>query len=182
MARSVRERHRWFDPCAVAASCVRSGAGVEMFGPTDMSTPVTRGELREELEHIHRKFQDFQQELRIELKAELAPLATKAELAPLATKAELKAELAPLATKAELAILATKAELVPLATKVELELWGGALLARIDRTEQRMSAELARHAGAIHEAMTALFAASDEKYADLPGRVNRLEYAVFAPK
>jgi hypothetical protein len=133
-----------------------------MVASTDMSTPVTRGELREELEQ-------FRQELRQELKQELVHLATKAELAPLATKAEL----APLATKAELAHLATK---------TELELWGGALRAHIDRTEQRLSAELARHAGAIQESMIALFAARDEQYADLPGRVSRLEAAVFAPK
>ena len=40
-----------------------------MTGSTDMSTPVTRGELREELEQLKQQF-----ELR------LAPLATKAEL------------------------------------------------------------------------------------------------------
>ncbi len=106
-----------------------------MMASTDMSTPVTRGELREELEQLR---QEFRQEL--------------------------------------------KQELVHLATKTELELWGGALLAHIDRTAQRLSAELARHTGAIHESMLAMFAASDEKYADLPGRVNRLEGAVFAPK
>jgi hypothetical protein len=141
-------------------------AGVVMVASTDMSAPVTRGELREELEQ-------FRQELRHEFKQEL-----KQELVPLATKAEL----APLATKAELAPLATKAELAPLATKADLENWGGALRAHIDRTEQRLSAELARHVGAIHEAMSAWFAASDEQYADLPGRVSRLEATVFAPK
>jgi hypothetical protein len=91
-----------------------------MAGATDMSTPVTRDELR----------------------AELAPLATKAELAPLATKAEL----APLATKAELAPLATKAEL-----HAALDLWGGALLARMEGLEQRLFAELARHITAAFE-------------------------------
>jgi hypothetical protein len=162
-----------------------------MVASTDMSTPVTRGELREDLEQF-----------RQELKQEFVHLATKEELAQLATKAELvhlatKEELAHLATKEDLAQLATKAELAHLATKRELELWGGALLARIgsneqrleqrlieriDGTEQRLSAELARHAGAIHESMSAMFAASDEKYADLPGRMNRVEAAVFAPK
>jgi hypothetical protein len=33
-----------------AAACVRSRAGVAMVDATDMSTPVTRGELREALE------------------------------------------------------------------------------------------------------------------------------------
>jgi hypothetical protein len=123
-----------------------------MVASTDMSTPVTRGELRDELEL-------FGQELRQEFKQELVHLATKAELAQLASQ---------------------------MATKADLESWGGALRAHIDRTEQRLSAalsaELARHAGALQESMSALFAASDEQYADLPARVSRLEATVFAPK
>jgi hypothetical protein len=117
----------------------------------DMSAPVTRGELREEL----------------------ANLATKAELANLATKAEL-------------ANLATKAELANLATKVDLELWAGALLARmtesIERSEQRLLAELARHTNAIFESMAMQIRIIDDKYADLPARTNRLEAKVFGPE
>jgi len=108
-----------------------------MTASTEMSTPVTRGELLEALEVL---------------------------------KAELKAE------------LATKAELLPLATKAELELWGGALLARINSSEQRLSAEMARQFGAFQEWMTARFVAADEKYETLPDRVCRLETAVFGPK
>jgi hypothetical protein len=104
-----------------------------MADTTDMSTPVTRGELR----------------------AELAPLATKAELAPLATKAE-------------------------------LELWGGALLARIEQRinslEQRLLTELARHTRAISESMSMQISAIDDRYTDLPRRVRRLEAKVFPPK
>ncbi|MEO7731731.1 MAG: hypothetical protein ABIY55_12215 [Kofleriaceae bacterium] len=74
---------------------------------TDMSTPVTRGALREVL----------------------------------------KQELAPFATRAETATLATKAEIATFATKADLELWGGALLASIERSEQRLSAEIARQIG-----------------------------------
>jgi hypothetical protein len=113
-----------------------------MMDSTDMTTPVTRGELREELAQLEQKLEQ---------------------------------------------------KLAYLATKRELEFWGGALLARIEaseqrhialveRTEQRLGAELARHAGAINESISTRFAASDEKYADLPGRVNRLEAAVFTPK
>ncbi len=197
-----------------------------MTDSTDMSTPVTRGELQDTLGL-------FQQELRMErqheIQAVVAPLATKAELqaaiAPLATKAELQAAIAPLATKAELhheiqaaiAPLATKAELhheiqtaiAPLATKAELELWGGALLARIrqgeqrignvergqqhlielvqqtqqqlQQTEQRLLAELARHTSAVYESMRTQIKASTEPFDDLPGRVNRLETEVFGP-
>ena len=134
-----------------------------MAGATDMSTPVTRGELR-------------------------------AELAPLATKAELRAAIAPLATKAEIAPLATKAELraaiAPLATKVELELWGGALLARLegalrarlDAFEHRLLADLARHTNAAFESMSTQISVIDEKYNDLPPRVSRLEGKVFTPE
>jgi len=45
-----------------------------------------------------------------------------------------------------------------------------------------LHAELARHAGAIYESMSTLISASDEKYADLPKRVSRLEATVFAPE
>jgi len=116
---------------------------------SNMSAPVTRGELREELKL-----------LRAEIHQAIAPLATKAELAP----------------------LATKAELAPLATKAELELWGGALLARIDSSQQQLQADLARHANALHEWLGSMLRAHDEKYTDLPGRVGRLESAVFTPK
>jgi hypothetical protein len=80
--------------------------------------------------------------------------------------------------------------LAPLATKVELDLWGGALLARIqselteriELSEQRLIAELARHAKAFQESTTSMIAVIDEKYADLPSRVGRLEAEVFAPR
>jgi len=129
-----------------------------------MSTPVTRGEMQAE-------FAQF--EIRLEQR------------------------LAQLATKAELAQLATKAELAQLATKVELEIWGGALLARIasgeqrlldrmieriDASEQRLLMELARHTRAIQETLSGQISIVDEKYADLPARVSRLETKVFAPK
>ena len=199
-----------------------------MMDSTDMSTPVTRGELHDVLSQVK---QDHWRDLReavaplatkAELQTAIAPLATKAELqtaiAPLATKAELQTAITPLATKAELqtaiAPLATKAELqaaiAPLATRAELELWGGALVARmqhgeqrIDRLaqqteqqiqqldqrvsdrlqqfEQRLLVELARHTSAIHEAMRTEIKASFEPLADLPGRVSRLEAAVFGP-
>jgi hypothetical protein len=93
---------------------------------TDMSTPVTRGELRDELaqleNRIERKFDD------------------------------------------------------------KLDLWGGALLARITESEKRMINELARHAQALFEAMTQQISIIDEKYNDIPARVTRLEAAVFEPE
>jgi hypothetical protein len=160
-----------------------------MMDSTDMSTPVTRGELQEVLSQV-------KQEHRRDLREATAPLATKAEL---------QTAIAPLATKAEL-----QTAIAPLATKAELEMWGGALVARIQQgeqrlgnlergqeqliglfqqtqqqiqhTEQRLLVELARHTAAIHEAMRTEIKASFEPLADLPGRVNRLEAAVFGPK
>ncbi|HEU4726578.1 MAG TPA: hypothetical protein VFT22_01765 [Kofleriaceae bacterium] len=169
-----------------------------MKGSTDMSSPVTREELVEEIAPLATR-------------AEIAPLATRVELeeavAKLATKPELEEAVAKLATKAELeeavAKLATKAELeeavAKLATKVELEIWGGALLARIEsserrlsdrivvqmteqtkRLEQRLHTELAQHANALYESLSALVTVIDDKYADVPARVTRLEARVFA--
>jgi hypothetical protein len=185
---------------------------------TNMATPLTRGEFREELERALAPLATKAELEPLATKAELEPLATKADLeqriAPLATKADLEQRIAPLATKAELeqriaslatkeelaraiAPLATKAELVPLATKVDLEIWGGALLARIEsgekrlveritesinQAEQRLLGELARHTRALFESMSTLVSPIDEKYADLPGRVRRLEGAVFESK
>jgi plasmid stabilization system protein ParE len=140
-----------------------------MMDSTDMSTPVTRGELQEALSQV-------KQEHWRDLREAIAPLATRAEfhqeiqtaIAPLATRAELhqvqhelQTTIASLATRAELhqvqqelqttiASVATRAELhrvqqelqttiASLATRTELEMWGGALVARIQHGEQRLS-------------------------------------------
>jgi hypothetical protein len=50
---------------------------------------------------------------------------------------------------------------------------------RIEQSEKRMMTELARHAQASHEQSIKLLATIDDKYTDLPGRVSRLEGAVF---
>ena len=92
----------------------------------DMVTPVTRGELREELGKLERRFD------------------------------------------------------------LKLETWGGALADRITKLEKRFEhllyTELARHTNAILEALRGRVSVIDEKYADLPGRVARLERKVFASK
>ncbi len=127
---------------------------------TDMSTPVTRGELRAELE-------------RFTTKADLERFATKADLERFAITAEVR-----------------------FATKVDLDLWGGALRAQIealeqrfdifeqrfDALDQRLHMSLARHVNVILEAMSTQISVVDDKYADLPPRVNRLEGAVFGSK
>jgi len=115
-----------------------------MDDSTDMSIPVTRGELREELAQL---------EVRLELRLE---------------KLEQKLD-------------------------QKLEIWGGALLARIEAGErrqaewaasfeQRLLTDLARHTKAAFEAMAMQVSAIDDKYAELPGRVSRLEATVFPPE
>jgi hypothetical protein len=107
-----------------------------MTSATDMSSPVTRDELR----------------------AELAPLATKAELAPLATKAELQAAIAPLATKAELLAIKIAFEFWGGALLARLQRMEGFQqelqqgLQRMEGLEQRLAAELARCTQEIVEA------------------------------
>src|SRR5512140_2481469 len=161
---------------ARSASRSRSRGGMVMIDSTDMSAPVTRGELRAELAEFEIRFD--QKIAQLATKAELAQLATKAESAHLATQAEI----AQLATKAEIAQLATKAEIAQFATKAELETWGRTLLARFDSSEQRLLAELARHTRASAEDLSAQISIIDEKYADLPTRVDRLEAKVLRTK
>ena len=92
----------------------------------------------------------------------------------------------------------------------KLELWGGALLDRIERlqqqfiellhhvqrqgtelermqrhgleSEQRLMAEMARHANALQENVSAQIKVVDEKYASLPDRVTRLERRAGKPR
>jgi hypothetical protein len=103
-----------------------------MNGAIDMSTPVTRSELKEELGSLESRFDQ--------------------KLGSLESRFDQK-----------------------------LDLWGGALLARIVASERRLLDELARHTGAIHELLSKNISVVDEKYRDLPDRVHRLETEVFAP-
>jgi hypothetical protein len=113
--------------------------GVVMTNEANMSTPVTRDELRDELsqleQRVDRRFEQVDQRFETMLRQ--------------------------------------------MATKAELELWGGALMACIEQAEKRLVMEIARHTQANHEASVRLLAAIDDKYTDLPGRVSRLEGAVF---
>ncbi|HEU4726880.1 MAG TPA: hypothetical protein VFT22_03295 [Kofleriaceae bacterium] len=113
-----------------------------MTDATDMTTPVTRGELRAELEQLEARFDHKLEQLEIRLEEKL--------------EKKLEEKLAHLATKAD------------------LEIWGGALL-------DRLLTELARHTRAVEESLAAQIRVLDDKYNDLPGRVNRLEATVFGP-
>ena len=131
---------------------------------SDMSTPVTRGELREELGQFEQRMIGNVGQLGQRFDGKLEQLAQRfdGKLEQLAQRFDGK-----------------------------LELWGGALFARIEALsarvgtmserseagEQRVLAELARHAGAIQEAVSNQISVIDEKYADLPARVSKLEAA-----
>jgi len=131
-----------------------------MANEIDMSTPVTRAELKEELQRFPTK---------ADLKA-----ALKKELERFVTKAELKKELERFATKAEL-----KKELERFATRVDLEVWGGALYERILESERRLLKELASLASAHQEEIMRMIVVIDDKYKDLPDRMRRVEAVVF---
>ena len=107
-----------------------------MLDATDMSTPVTRGELREEIAQLETRLDQKLENLESRLDQKLGNLESRLE--------------------------------------TRLDLWGGALL-------ERLMTELARHTRASQEAMSAQISVFDEKYADLPARVTRLEATVLAP-
>jgi len=108
-----------------------------MDDATNMSTPVTRGELKAELEQF---------EVRLEQKLE------------------------------------QKLEKFEMRFDQKLGLWGGALRAQIEASEQRLLTELARHVRAIQESLSTQVSVIDEKYTDLPARVTHLEATVFRSK
>ena len=110
----------------------------------DMSTPVTRGELREELARFELRSEQLEQ--KFDQKFELWGGALLARI-----------------TESEQRMLARISESEQ------------RMLARITESEQRLQTELGRHFRAAHEAMAAQISVIDEKYADLPGRVRRLE-------
>jgi chaperonin cofactor prefoldin len=104
-----------------------------------MSTPVTRGELRKEIERL---------EIRLDQKLDRLDQKFDQKFTQMAST---------------------------MATKTDLEIWGGALF-------ERLLTELARHTKAVQEALSTQVSAIDDKYADLPARMNRLEAAVFTTK
>jgi TolA-binding protein len=130
--------------------------GVVMTNEANMSMPVTRDELRDELAQL---------EQRVDLRFEQVDQRFE--------QVDQRFE------QVDQRFEQISGQLTKMATKVELELWGGALMARIEQSEKRLMTELARHTQANHEASLRLLAAIDDKYTDLPGRVSRLEGTVF---
>jgi uncharacterized protein YceH (UPF0502 family) len=121
-------------------------------------------------------------------------VSNAADMTALVTRGEMKEEFAQFEQRLEV-------RLAQMATKTDLEVWGGALEQRLDKriseveqrleqrlgkrideAEQRLHADLAMLAKAHQESMATLISIIDEKYADLPRRVKRLEGAVFRAK
>jgi chromosome segregation ATPase len=159
-----------------------------MADATDMSTPVTRGELRAELAQ-------FEQTLEQKLAQRLAPLATKAELevwggALLARIESGEQRLLERIDGHGQRIDRLEQRFDRLEQRFDrfeqrfdrFEQRFDAFEQRFDGFEQRLLTELARHTQAIHESMSMQISVIDEKYADLPPRMSRLEAEVFAPK
>jgi hypothetical protein len=102
------------------------------------------------------------------------------------TRRELKEELGKFEARldakldAKLDRVEAKAEFARIDAKIEA--WGGALLARMDAMMIEMRADMARHTKAAMEWALEQFRAVDDKYADLPRRVTRLEGKVFPPR
>jgi len=138
-----------------------------MMDTTDMTTPVTRGELREE-------FAQFEQKI-------------DTKLVILEQRIEQKFD-----TKIQALDAKVEQRLAKMATKTDLEAWGEALLARMTELfelseqrrqlgEKRLHEELARHTNAIYESMSRSISVIDDKYNDLPQRVRQLEAIRWLP-
>ncbi len=172
-----------------------------MTEPADMSHPVTRVELREELAtyptraELREELATYptREELRETLREELATYPTREELretlreelAKYPTREELRetlrGELAKYPTREEL-----HHELAGFATKADLELWGSAIMERTSaeiRTEVRaIKTDVQQVVQAALEQFQSYVRTSTEPYQDLPGRVTRLEAKVFPPR
>jgi transposase-like protein len=177
--------------------------------PPDMSTPVTRAELRDELRNhptndelreIFAKHPTAEQ-LREELDRFVTSDEQREQLAR--QREEMAQHIAALASRHDDDIARTRRE-----AENRTELWGGGLLDRIDRvsTELRtqiaalrtefradlervrreiiaeLRLEFAHHVKSFEEFTRSMIIAINEPYRDLPARVTRLENKVFAPK
>lgn len=119
-------------------------------------------------------------------------MSNEADMERPVTRRELKEDLGKVEAKldAKLDRVEAKAEFARLDAGIarldaKIEAWGGALLARMDGMNAEMAAmraDAARQTKAAMEWALAQFRAVDDKYADLPRRVTRLETKVFPPK
>jgi hypothetical protein len=138
---------------------------------SEMAKPVTRGELKKELARLATK-KDVS-ELRLATKKDVAELrlATKKDLA------ELRLDLGELRLETKKDLSELRLEMKQDLDEAKMELHGAIamVLKHMDARFTQQSMELARHVNAILEEMRTMVKAVDEKYADLPERVSRLE-------
>jgi chaperonin cofactor prefoldin len=132
---------------------------------TDMSTPVTRGELRDELAQLER---------RINGKFDRQERKFDDKLDRLARKFDNNLGLWGGALAAQISEMAVRIS--------EMAVQISEMAVQIRASEKRVLNELGRHPQAVYESMTKDISVVDEKYNDLPARVARLEVEVDARK
>lgn len=135
----------------------------------DDMTPVTRGELREELAAF---------EIRLEAKLE-AKLEEKFDIKLGLWGGALTAQIDMLGARVD--SLATHFEAMVVQVNASFVKFGEAIDAKFAASEQRMFAEFARQASLDERHQTEI-AVVDDKYKDLPARVARFETAVLPPE
>jgi exonuclease VII large subunit len=152
----------------------------------DMSTPVTRGELRDELAQfetrIERKFDDkldgLERKLDAKIDAKIDGLERKFDDKLDGLERRFDDKLDDLERKLNhnmgLWGEALAAQIRQVAVQISKE-----VAAQIAESEKRLLGELARHMQAGFESMTAQISAVDDKYKDLPARRARLEAQAF---
>ena len=107
-------------------------------------------------------------------------MASTPDMTAPVTRGELREELQQLEQKLDQKL---EQRLANYATKHDLEVWGHTIVATL-RAEMKLmfETEMPRHFGIMAEEMRRWIAGLDDKYRDLPGRVDKLEARVFAPK
>jgi hypothetical protein len=142
--------------------------GVVVANAEDMSMSVTRSELREELQPPEKRTDHWFE--RVDQRFD--PLS--GQLAKTATITDLEAWGEAMAARFVEIGARLDAQFERIANEFRA-------LREVDlpRLEENMRIEFARHSFANYEAMLSAGDAGDEKYADLPGRMRRLEAMLF---
>jgi chromosome segregation ATPase len=166
-----------------------------MTNVEDMSSPVTRGELREELVRFEPRFEAIDQRFeqvdrrfeQVDRRFEQVDRRFEQVDQRFEQVDQRFEQVDQRFEQVERRLEHISGELSEvrstMATKHDLEIWGGALLDRFTQEmramEKRLQEDLARHSRANHEDTVKQIAAIDQKYADLPPRVSKLEGEVF---
>ena len=160
-----------------------------MAEPPEMSLPVTRAELRDELREF-RKELEKNHPTHEDLRRELSRFATKDDLEIWggAIRSELRAEIKELdqSLRAEIKELdqSLRAEIKELdqSLRAEMKVLDQSLRAEMKAMARALQAEMARLLRARIEQFQTSIGIFDERYRDLPPRVARVEAKVFPPK